>query len=122
MESATNNSSNPLESLRPHSLDRFVGQEKLKNVLSIAIAGANARKEPMRPSLFVGPPGLGKTTLANICAGATNRTMITASATSITRVATLATLLNQLNQGPTILFIDEVHRLPRVVEEALYTA
>lgn len=114
-------SNNNIESLRPASLDRFVGQEKLKNVLSIAISGANARKEPMRHSLFVGPPGLGKTTLANIIATETSHSLITASATSVTKVTALATLLNQLNDKTNILFIDEIHRLPRVVEEALYT-
>lgn len=112
---------NPLDNLRPQALKAFVGQDKLKNVLSIAIAGAQARKEPLRHTLFDGPPGLGKTTLANILATETQRELIVASATSVSKVAALATLLNQLSEKRSVLFIDEIHRLPRVVEEALYT-
>ena len=110
-----------IDSLRPASLEAFVGQSKIKNALSVAINGANARREPVRHSLFAGPPGLGKTTLANIIAEETGTHLIVTSGTSITKVPTLATVLNQLSDKGSVLFIDEIHRLPRQVEEALYT-
>lgn len=117
----TTTNKSPIDNLRPLSLDSFIGQDKIKNVLTININGANARNEPIRHSLFVGPPGLGKTTLANIVAEETHRDLLVASGTSITRIPTLVTLLNQLAEDGGVLFIDEIHRLPRVVEEALYT-
>lgn len=110
----------PVDSLRPGLLDAFVGQTKLKKVLEIAINGARSRHEPMGHILFDGPPGLGKTTLAGIIAQEMGAKLIVSSATSVTKVPSMATLLNQLEEG-TVLFIDEVHRLPRVVEEAFYS-
>ena len=109
------------DSLRPAALDSFIGQERLKNVLSIAISGAKARHEGVRHSLFVGPPGLGKTTLANIIAAETNQPLITCSGTAVTKITSLATLLNQIPNDGAVLFCDEIHRLPRTIEEALYS-
>lgn len=112
----------PNDTLRPSALDSFIGQSKLKKVLEISINGAKARNEPLGHILFNGPPGLGKTTLAYIIARATNSRLIIASATSVTKIPSLATLLNQIDgEGGAVVFIDEIHRLPRMVEEALYS-
>lgn len=108
-------------SLRPGSLDEFVGQEKLKENLKIFIAAANQRKEPLDHLLFSGPPGLGKTTLAHIIS---NELMVSIKSTSgpmLERPGDLAAILTNLSERD-ILFIDEIHRLPRIVEEVLYPA
>jgi len=109
------------DNLRPSALNSFIGQSKTKKALSIAIDGANAREEPCAHTLLVGPPGLGKTTLAFIIAEETKRQLITASGTSLTKIPSLATILNQLPQNGGVVFIDEIHRLPNVVAEALYS-
>ncbi len=108
-------------SLRPGSLNEFVGQEKLKENLKIFIAAANQRKEPLDHLLFSGPPGLGKTTLAHIIS---NELMVSIKSTSgpmLERPGDLAAILTNLSERD-ILFIDEIHRLPRIVEEVLYPA
>ncbi len=107
--------------LRPGLLDEFVGQEKLKENLKIFIAAANQRKEPLDHLLFSGPPGLGKTTLAHIIS---NELMVSIKSTSgpmLERPGDLAAILTNLSERD-ILFIDEIHRLPRIVEEVLYPA
>ncbi|HYQ48406.1 MAG TPA: AAA family ATPase, partial [Thermodesulfovibrionales bacterium] len=107
--------------LRPGSLDEFVGQEKLKENLKIFIRAANQRKEPLDHLLFCGPPGLGKTTLAHIIS---NELMVSIKSTSgpmLERPGDLAAILTNLSERD-ILFIDEIHRLPRIVEEVLYPA
>ncbi len=107
--------------LRPGSLDEFVGQEKLKENLKIFIAAANQRKEPLDHLLFCGPPGLGKTTLSHIIS---NELMVSIKSTSgpmLERPGDLAAILTNLAERD-ILFIDEIHRLPRIVEEVLYPA
>ena len=107
--------------LRPGSLDEFVGQDKLKENLKIFIRAANQRKEPLDHLLFCGPPGLGKTTLAHIIS---NELMVSIKSTSgpmLERPGDLAAILTNLSERD-ILFIDEIHRLPRIVEEVLYPA
>jgi len=107
--------------LRPGSLDEFVGQDKLKENLKIFITATNQRKEPLDHLLFCGPPGLGKTTLAHIIS---NELMVSIKSTSgpmLERPGDLAAILTNLSERD-ILFIDEIHRLPRIVEEVLYPA
>jgi Holliday junction DNA helicase RuvB len=107
--------------LRPGSLGEFVGQDKLKENLKIFILAANQRKEPLDHLLFCGPPGLGKTTLAHIIS---NELMVSIKSTSgpmLERPGDLAAILTNLSERD-ILFIDEIHRLPRIVEEVLYPA
>ncbi|MDD3532123.1 MAG: Holliday junction branch migration DNA helicase RuvB [Candidatus Shapirobacteria bacterium] len=110
-----------LDSLRPKTLAGFIGQESLKDQLKIFIAAAKQRKEPLEHVLFYGPPGLGKTTLACIlaCEMATNIKII--SGPALSRAGDLASILTNLKEGD-ILFIDEVHRLNKIVEETLYPA
>jgi Holliday junction DNA helicase RuvB len=108
-------------SLRPKSLDEFVGQEKLKENLKIFIQAAMQRKEPLDHVLFYGPPGLGKTTLAHIIASELNVNIKSTSGPVLERPGDLAAILTNLSDHD-ILFIDEIHRLSRVVEEVLYPA
>ena len=107
--------------LRPQYLREFTGQEKLKANLSILIEAAKGRKEPLDHVLFYGPPGLGKTTLAHVVSNEMNVNIRTTAGPAIERAGDLAALLTNLRAGD-ILFIDEVHRLGRVVEEILYPA
>ncbi len=107
--------------LRPQYLSEFIGQEKLKTNLSILIEAAKGRKESLDHVLFHGPPGLGKTTLAHVVANEMNVNIRTTAGPAIERAGDLAAILTNLRAGD-ILFIDEVHRLGRVVEEILYPA
>ena len=107
--------------LRPGSLDEFVGQDKLKENLKIFITAANQRKEPLDHLLFCGPPGLGKTTLAHIISNELKVSIKSTSGPMLERPGDLAAILTNLSERD-ILFIDEIHRLPRIVEEVLYSA
>ncbi|MBN1176175.1 MAG: Holliday junction branch migration DNA helicase RuvB [Dehalococcoidales bacterium] len=108
-------------SLRPRSLADFPGQDKIKENLKIAIAAAKGREEPLDHTLFYGPPGLGKTCLAHIIANEVGVNIKTTSGPAIERTGDLAAILTNLKKHD-ILFIDEIHRLNRVVEEILYPA
>ena len=105
--------------LRPKQLVDFVGQDKLKGNLNIAMAAARGRAEPLDHTLLYGPPGLGKTTLAYIIAAEMGVSIRITSGPAVERPGDLAAIITNLNKGD-ILFIDEVHRLGRVVEEVLY--
>ncbi len=107
--------------LRPRRLRDYVGQELLKSNLDIAIKAALQRNEPLDHTLLYGPPGLGKTTLANILATEMGARIKTTSGPAIERPGDMVAILTQLREDD-ILFIDEVHRLSRVVEEVLYPA
>lgn len=107
--------------LRPERLKDYIGQQKIKDVLEIYIQAAKQRDEPLDHVLFYGPPGLGKTTLAGIIAKEMGVHMKITSGPAIERPGEIAAILNGLNQGD-ILFIDEIHRLNRQVEEVLYPA
>lgn len=105
--------------LRPRSLDEFIGQEKLKDNLKVFLEAARKRSEPLDHCLFYSPPGLGKTTLANILARELGVNLRTTSGPILGRVGDLAAVLTDLNDGD-VFFIDEIHRLNPLVEEALY--
>ena len=107
--------------LRPRRLDQYFGQDAVKESLRISIAAARAREEPLDHILIHGPPGLGKTTLAMILAAEMGVSIRITAGPAIERTGDLASVLTTLQTGD-ILFIDEVHRLPRVVEETLYPA
>ena len=107
--------------LRPKTLAEFVGQERVKEQLSLLIDGARARAEPVDHLLFSGPPGLGKTTLAAIVAGEMGAGFQPTSGPALDRPSDLAAILTNLEDGD-VLFVDEVHRMPRPVEEVLYPA
>ncbi|MFA6661569.1 MAG: Holliday junction branch migration DNA helicase RuvB, partial [Bacilli bacterium] len=107
--------------LRPKTLREYVGQENLKEMLNIYIQTAKMRQEALDHCLLYGPPGLGKTTMANIIANEMGAKFKAVSAPSITRTGDLAAILSSLEAGD-VLFIDEIHRLPKVVEEILYSA
>ena len=108
-------------SLRPKSLDEYIGQDKAKENLSIYIEAARRRGEPLDHVLLYGPPGLGKTTLAGIIANEMGVNFRVTSGPAIEKPGDLAALLTNLNEGD-VLFIDEIHRLSRAVEEVLYPA
>lgn len=108
-------------SLRPQSIAEYIGQSRLKTMLSMSIAAAKARKEPLDHLLFYGPPGLGKTTLANVLANEMGSKIHLATGPSLERPRDIIGLLNQLEAGD-VLFIDEIHRLNRIAEELLYPA
>lgn len=108
-------------SLRPRRLREFIGQQRLKENLSIAIEAAKRRGEPLDHLLLYGPPGLGKTTLSHVCANEMDSPVRATSGPAIERPGDLAAILTNLEPG-SILFIDEIHRLSRVVEEILYPA
>lgn len=108
-------------SLRPKSLDDYLGQEKAKEQLKIFIEAAKSRNEQLDHVLLYGPPGLGKTTLAYIIANELGVNIKTASGPSIEKSGDLAAILSSLEEGD-VLFIDEIHRMPRYIEEILYPA
>ena len=109
------------ETLRPRSFASYVGQKSIKDNLKLAIAAAAGRGEAIEHVLLYGPPGLGKTTLAGVIAAETKTNLRTTSGPAIERAGDLASLLTNLEEGD-ILFIDEIHRLPKTVEEVLYPA
>lgn len=111
----------PEDGLRPHRLDDYIGQKALKEVLDIAIRAAQSRQEPLDHLLLYGPPGLGKTTMALILAQEMQVDCKITTAPALERPRDIAGLLVNLKPGD-ILFIDEIHRLPRVTEEILYPA
>src|SRR6201994_772253 len=107
--------------LRPHDFASYIGQYRLKQNLKLAIDAARKRSEPLDHILLYGPPGLGKTTMASVIAHEMGAQIRVTSGPAIERAGDLASLLTNLQDGD-ILFIDEIHRLHRVVEEVLYSA
>lgn len=107
--------------LRPQLLNDYIGQEKAKETLKIYIEAARSRKESLDHVLFYGPPGLGKTTLAGIIANEMNVNLKITSGPAIEKPGEMAAILNNLQEGD-VLFVDEIHRLNRQVEEVLYPA
>src|SRR6195952_4679012 len=122
----SNGSDDPVEvefevKLRPHDFANYIGQDRLKQNLQLAIQAAKKRGEPLDHILLYGPPGLGKTTMASVIAHEMGAQIRITSGPAIERAGDLASLLTNLQDGD-ILFIDEIHRLNRNVEEVLYSA
>lgn len=109
------------KSLRPSTLSQYIGQEPLKARLQVYIQAARQREEPLDHVLLYGPPGLGKTTLAMVIANEMGVGLRTTSGPAIEKSGDLLALLNELQPGD-VLFIDEIHRMPKTVEEMLYSA
>lgn len=109
------------QSLRPNSWDEYIGQENIKTNLKILLTAAEERSHPAEHILFYGPPGLGKTTLAHLIARETRRQIKITSGPAIEKVGDLASIITNLSPGD-IVFIDEIHRLNKMVEEILYPA
>src|SRR3954471_19891130 len=107
--------------LRPHDFANYIGQDRLKQNLKLAIDAARKRGEPLDHVLLYGPPGLGKTTMASVIANEMGAQIRITSGPAIERAGDLASLLTNLQDGD-ILFIDEIHRINRTVEEVLYSA
>jgi len=107
--------------LRPRTLDDYIGQERVRDNLRVLIEAAKKRGEPLDHVIFSGPPGLGKTTLANVLANEMGAKMHTTSGPAIERTGDLAAILTNLEPGD-VLFVDEIHRLNHQVEEVLYPA
>ena len=107
--------------IRPENLDEYVGQSEIKENLRVFIKSALMRGESLDHILLYGPPGLGKTTLAYIIANELGSNIKTASGPSIEKAGDLAAILSTLEEGD-VLFIDEIHRIPRYIEEILYPA
>lgn len=107
--------------LRPQNFDQYIGQDDLKNNLKVFCSAAKSRNETLDHCLFYGPPGLGKTTLAHVIAQKMQGDIKVIAGPAIEKSGDLASILATLNPGD-LLFIDEIHRLPRVVEEVLYSA
>ncbi|HNZ13712.1 MAG TPA: AAA family ATPase, partial [Anaerolineaceae bacterium] len=109
------------QALRPRRLNDLIGQSQVKENLAILIAAARHRAEPLDHVLFYGPPGLGKTTLAHVLANEMGVNIKITSGPAVERAGDLAAILTNLRAGD-ILFIDEIHRLGRAIEEVLYPA
>mgnify|MGYP005839437119 CR=1 FL=1 len=107
--------------LRASAWDEFFGQERVKDALHISLEAAKTRGEAVDHMLLYGPPGLGKTTLSHLVAKEMNSTLRMTNGTALTKVADLAAILTNLQERD-VLFIDEIHRLPKVIEETLYPA
>jgi len=112
---------NPSSSLRPTNWTDFIGQDQVINSLKIALKASSDRKESLEHVLLYGPPGLGKTTLASLISNHLGVSLKVTSGPALTRAGDLASILTNLETGD-ILFIDEIHRLNKTVEEALYPA
>src|SRR5947209_12910718 len=107
--------------LRPRALEEFIGQDMQRRRLSIALQAARQRREPLDHLLLSGPPGLGKTTLANIVSHEMGGKLVSTSGPALERAADLMGMLTRLDRGD-VFFIDEIHRMPRVIEEYVYPA
>lgn len=125
IDTSLNNDDNDEEiievTLRPNDFTQYVGQDRLKKNLKLAIAAAKKRGDPIDHVLLYGPPGLGKTTMANVIANEMGKNIRVTAGPAIERAGDLASILTNLSDGD-ILFIDEIHRLGRTVEEVLYSA